>query len=79
MVLKQNSLTPKANVITLLLQLMYLVQGQSIGIEDGLRVDINPNTVVHCLGCWCKLKGVSRVLSETCPFSGASWIICKFL
>lgn len=80
MVLNQNSLTlSKADVVTLFLQLKYLVQGQSVGIDDSLRADINPNTLIHCLGCWPKFKGVARVLSDTCPFFGACWILCKFL
>ena len=79
MALNQNSLTLEANVITLLLQLKHLVQGQSVGIKEGLRADINSNTLIHCFGCWRKLKGVAGVLSKTCPFSGKRWILCKFL
>jgi hypothetical protein len=74
-----NSLTPKADVIALLLQLKHPVQDQSVGIYDGLRVDINSNTLIHCLGCWRKLEGVARVLSETGPFFGTYRILCKVL
>lgn len=60
-------------------QSKHLVQSQSVGIDDSLRADINSNTFIHCLGCWRKLKGVPRVLSETCPFFGACRILRKFL
>ena len=79
MVPNQNPLTPKPDVITLLLQFKHPVQDQSVGIDDGLRADINSNTLIHCLGRWRKLKGVARVLSEAGPFFGACRILCKIL
>lgn len=76
---RPNSLTPEADVVTMLLQLKYLIQGQTIGVDDGPCADIDSNALIHCFGCWRKLKWVSRVLSESCPLFGASRILCEFL
>lgn len=77
--LRHNSLTFEANFITVQFQFKDLVHVERVGIKDSLGVDIDPDTLVHFLGCWGEIKRIAGVLSESCPSFGTSCIPCEFL